>query len=200
MYDTISIILSIISIILTYKIYTFTLRFEKQKAQSQSEKILYLLNEDTFYLKSEINNIFMTSVPATNIKNLTRDGAEMTEAKKLFLTLNMNYEKIEEAINQYQEIIRNTKKTFTAELDVDDFNKINHLEYTTKKFLKDINDYKEYFTRFDENHNPTDQNSDTQNFKVNHIAQLNKEERIKIIDDAKMDILYISLKKILGDI
>src|SRR5699024_10521244 len=89
MCDTITIILSIISIILTYKIYTFTLRFEKQKAKSQSNKILYLLNEDTSHLKLELNNIFMTCVPATNIRNLTREGAEMTQTENFLLTLNM---------------------------------------------------------------------------------------------------------------
>lgn len=177
-----------------------TLRFEKQKAKSQSSKILYLLNEDTFYLKSELNDIFMTSVPATIIKNLTREGAEMTGTENLLLTLNMNNEKIKETINQYQEIIKETKKTFAVELDIDDFNKINHLEYTTKKFLKDINDYRDYFIRFDKNHNPTNKNYDTQNFKINHIAGLEKEKREKNINDVKIDILYNSLTKILNDI
>src|SRR5699024_3625069 len=88
MYNTITIILSIISIILTYKIYTFTLRFEKQKAKSQSDKILYLLNEDSSHLKLELNNIFMACVSATIIKNLTREGTEMTQTKYLLLTLN----------------------------------------------------------------------------------------------------------------
>jgi len=200
MYNTITIILSIISIILTYKIYTFTLRFEKQKAKSQSDKILYLLNEDTSHLKLELNNIFMACVPATIIKNLTREGAEMTQTKDFLLTLNMNHEKIEETINQYQEIIKETKKTFAVELDIDDFNKINHLEYTTKKFLKGINDYREYFVRFDINHDPTSQNTDTKNFRINHIAEMEKGERIKIINDGKIDILHNSLTKILSDI
>ena len=200
MCDTITIILSVISIILTYKIYTFTLRFEKQKAKSQSDKILYLLNEDTSHLKLELNNIFMACVPATNIRNLTREGAEMTRTENFLHTLNINHQKINEIINQYQGIIKETKKTFAGELDVGDFNEINDLYYTTKKFLKDINDYREYFTRFDTNHEPTSQNTDTQNFKINHIAELEKEQRVKIINDAKIDILHSSLTKILHDI